>query len=65
MVSEFHSAFDWGRLPAHEVKLAMETSLLLLQAKAGAGRYQFLCFNLVFSPTKEQVRMLLLAATAT
>ena len=50
MVSEFHSAYDRGRLPAHEVKLAMETSLLLLPAKARAGRHQFIALQLGFFP---------------
>ena len=50
MVSEFHSAYDRGRLPAHEVKLAMETSLLLLQAKARAGSHRFVALQLGFFP---------------
>ena len=44
MVSEQHSAFDRGRVPAHEIRQVMETSLLLLLAKARAGQHQFVAF---------------------
>jgi hypothetical protein len=48
MVSEQHSAFDRGRVPAHEIRQVMETSLLLLLAKARAGQHQFVAFQLGF-----------------
>jgi hypothetical protein len=48
MVSEHNSAFDRGHVPAHEIRQEMETSLMLLLAKARAGRHQFVAFQLGF-----------------
>ncbi len=39
MVSEEDSAFSRGRIPAHEVRAVMETSSILLKAKAGAAKH--------------------------
>jgi hypothetical protein len=39
MVSEEDSAFSHGRIPAHEVRAAMETSSILLKAKSGAAQH--------------------------
>jgi len=40
MVSEEDSAFSRGRIPAHEVRAAMETSSILLKAKSGAAQHR-------------------------
>jgi hypothetical protein len=48
MVSEFHSNFDRGRLLAHEDKLFMETSFLLLQTKGCADRHWGVALQLGF-----------------
>jgi hypothetical protein len=48
MVSEHENAKDHGRLPAHEVREIVETSLCLLQNKQREGRRRFDAFNLVF-----------------
>ena len=39
-VSEQDSAFDRGRIPAHEVRAAMVASITLLEAKVGVGRHR-------------------------
>jgi hypothetical protein len=57
MVSELHSAFDRGRVPAHEIRQVMETSLMLLLAKARAGRHQFVAFQLGFHTEKENLHV--------
>ena len=48
MVSEHENAEDRGRLPAHEVREVVETSLCLLENKQREGRHRFVAFNLGF-----------------
>ena len=57
MVFELHSAFDRGRVPAHEIRQVMETSLMLLLAKAHAGRHQFVAFQLGFYSEKANLHI--------
>jgi hypothetical protein len=40
MVSEDDFDFPRGRIPAHEVRGVLDTSLTLLKAKAGAGQHR-------------------------
>ena len=40
MVSEDDCAFSRGRIPAHEVRGVLDTSLTLLLAKAQAGQHR-------------------------
>jgi hypothetical protein len=40
MVSEEGSAFSRGRIPAHEVRAAKETSSILLKAKSGTAQHR-------------------------
>jgi len=39
VVLEQDSAFVHGQIPAHKVRAAMNTSIMLLMAKAGVGRH--------------------------
>jgi hypothetical protein len=48
MVHENDSAFAHGRIPAHEIRDALEVSLLLLQAKAKQSRNQARLFEFGF-----------------
>lgn len=57
MVSEHNSAFDRGHVPAHEIRQEMETSLMLLLAKARAGRHQLVAFQLGFYTEKENLHV--------
>jgi hypothetical protein len=57
MVSEHESAEDRGRLPAHEVREVVETSLCLLENKQCEGRHRFVAFNLGFLPNLSYVNI--------
>ncbi len=46
MVLEDESAFTRGRIPAHELKITLETSIVLLQAKANQSRNQARMFEM-------------------
>jgi hypothetical protein len=57
MVSEHENAEDRGRLPAHEVREVVETSLCLLENKQREGRHRFVAFNLGFLPNLSYVNI--------
>jgi hypothetical protein len=46
MVLEDESAFTRGRIPAHELKITLETSIVLLQAKANQSRNRARMFEM-------------------